>query len=513
MTKKIVALPVDGRPAVREQVRALVQIGGCDFSAPAVAQLGHFRQAADCDSLSQWLLKQAETADGFVLSLDMLVYGGLVPSRFCAELLEQLLPRLDVLVALKQNYPEKPIYAFAATMRMSNNNVAEEEKTYWAQYGTLIWTWSFYTDKFAQTNNHADKVLANAARAQIPDDIADDYLETRARNVAVTSEALDLLEAGIIDRLILPQDDTAEYGFNIAERRDLQLEINVRNLGGDAIIYAGADEVMHTLCARMVASFNAAPSMRIYVHLSDAAGAPTLRALYEDRPILDSVAAQIAAVGAVRVDDAVQADVILLLHTQGAAQGDWAMRRALPSRASACIATAAWLTQLEGWYASGKLIAVADCAYANGGDPEMLALLNVKIGLHNLAAYAGWNTASNTIGCVVAQCVLQNVINNRPKVPVNRASLGIIFNEHKKFLALRLLEDVAYQAWLRQVIRAEINEPSLDATALENVVADKFIAPANAWARAHQLGYEVANISLPWQRTFEIELHLTQVAS
>ena len=513
MAQKIVALPVDGRPAVREQVRALVQIGGCDFVAPEVVQLGHFRQAADCKFLSTWLLAQADAADGFVLSLDMLVYGGLVPSRFCAESLEQLLPRLDVLVALKQNYPEKPIYAFAATMRMSNNNVAEEEKTYWAQYGTLIWEWSFYTDKFSQTNDHADEVISNAARAQIPDDVADDYLETRARNFAVTNEALNLLEAGIIDRLILPQDDTAEYGFNIAERRDLQAEISARQLGEDAVIYAGADEVMHTLCARMVASFNTAPPLRIYLHLSDADGAQTLRALYEDRPILDSVASQIAAVGAECVADAAQADVILLLHTQGSAQGDWAMRRALPARAASCNASAAWLLQLEAWHATAKPIAVADCAYANGGDPEMLALLNLKIGLHNLAAYAGWNTASNTIGCVVAQCVLQNVHNNSLKTPVNRASSGTILNENRKFLALRLLEDVAYQAWLRQVIRAKIDEPSLGATALETVVANKFIAPANAWARAHQLSFEVEKISLPWQRTFEIELHLVEAAS
>lgn len=85
--------------------------------------------------------------------------------------------------------------------------------------------------------------------------------------------------------------------------------------------------------------------------------------------------------------------------------------------------------------------------------------------------------------------------------------------ENRKFLALRLLEDVAYQAWLRQVIRAEIDEPSLGVAALENVVANKFIAPANVWARAHQLGFEVEKIALPWQRTFEIELHLVEAAS
>jgi Protein of unknown function (DUF4127) len=139
-------------------------------------------------------------------------------------------------------------------------------------------------------------------------------------------------------------------------------------------------------------------------------------------------------------------------------------------------------------------------------------LLNKNIGLKNLAAYAGWNTASNTIGCVVAQCVLQNAPKNRLETPENRASTGTTSCENRKFLALRLLEDVAYQARLRQVIRAEIDEPALNAAQLEAAVAAKFIAPANAWARAHQLGFEVEEISLPWQRTFEIELHLMSAA-
>ncbi len=509
MAKTIVALPVDGRPAVREQVRTLMQIAGCNLLVPAVAQLGHFREPANCSALGAWLLTHADAADGFVLSLDMLVYGGLVPSRFVPENLQQLQQRLEPLLTLKKRFPNKPIYAFAATMRMSNNNVAEEEKTYWAQYGTLIWAWSFYADKFTQSGDTADTAQADTARAQIPDDIAADYVNTRARNFAVTLEALQLLETGVIDRLILPQDDTAEYGFNIAERRRLQAEIVQRHLAESAVIYAGADEVMHTLCARMAATFFARPPLQFYVHLSDASGAVNLRALYEDRPILDSVAAQIAAVGAVAVDDVADADMVLLLHTQGNAQGDWAMRRVLPVRPSSFQATAPWLLQLETWHAAGKPIAIADCAYANGGDPEMLELLNAKIGLKNLAAYAGWNTASNTIGCVVAQCVVFNAeVDHDVENLVSSQYSRYQSIENKQFFAMRLLEDVVYQAWLRQIIRDEIDEAALTATELEEVVAHKFISSANTWAARHQLEFKVDKIALPWQRTFEIELHL-----
>jgi hypothetical protein len=39
-----------------------------------------------------------------------------------------------------------------------------------------------------------------------------------------------------------------------------------------------------------------------------------------------------------------------------------------------------------------------------------------------------------------------------------------------------------------------------------------FRAHANAWAAANGLGYEVADIELPWDRTFEIGLRLRRSA-
>ncbi|NJR71955.1 MAG: DUF4127 family protein, partial [Gammaproteobacteria bacterium] len=101
---------------------------------------------ADRDQLAAWLLQNAGDADGFVLSLDMLIYGGLVPSRFITDSESDLLARLSSLKLLKQRYPLRPLYAFIATMRLSNNNINEEEKTYWDKYGELIWRWSFYED-------------------------------------------------------------------------------------------------------------------------------------------------------------------------------------------------------------------------------------------------------------------------------------------------------------------------------------------------------------------------------
>ncbi|WP_228892955.1 DUF4127 family protein [Pseudoduganella aquatica] len=487
--RRIAALPVDGRPAVREQVQMLAALAGWQLAMPEVNQLGHLKRPADRQQLADWLLAQAPHADGFVLSLDMLAYGGLVPSRFIPDTLAELEAWLDLVPRLKAAAPGKPVYAFAATMRISNNNVNQEEKDYWSEYGQLIWNWSYTTDQANQLGASIEAALA--AAAAIPDAIRSDYLATRERNLQLTLRALDMAASGLIDRLVLPQDDTAEYGFNIAERRLLERRIAELGLSGKVLVYPGADEVMHTLCAHMVAAQSAEPPLSFYVHCSDPQHVGSLRALYEDRPVLDAVASQIAAAGARQVDSSAEADVILAVHTRGGQQGDWAMRKPLPDPQPLA---SGWLEQLAAWHAQAKPVAVADLAYANGGDPMLIAQLPQALPLNTLAAYAAWNTASNSIGSLVAQCVLAR---GRRHTAANR-----------EVLALRLLEDVLYQSVLRQTVRTAIDEDACSAEHLRSLVELTYTSHANAWASAQGLGWQVREVYLPWDRTFEIGLRL-----
>ena len=494
--RRIVALPVDGRPVVREQVQMLVANAGWELAMPPVAALGNLRVPAERAALSAWLMEQAPSADGVVISLDMLAYGGLVPSRFIDDPLEHLEQFLELLPALKHRFPQKPVYAFAATMRISNNNVNEEEKEYWSEFGELIWRWSYFSDKHALQSLLDDAVRADVARSAIPADIQADYLATRTRNRSLTLRALELVAAGVIDRLVLPQDDTAQFGFNIAERRMLEQRVAELGVGDKVLVYPGADEVMHTLCAHLVGNLTQAAPLAFFLSCGDPERVGQLHALYEDRPVLEAVTRQVAAAGARLVGSPEDADLILALHTRGAGQGDWAMCKPLPDPQPL---SQAWLKQLAAWHGAGKPVALLDLAYANGGDPVLIGELAARLPLDELAAYAGWNTASNSIGSLVAQCVLA------------RADLRAPGN--RKVLALRLLEDFLYQSVLRQTVRNSVREADCNPQALRDVVAHIFIGHANSWAEAHRLGWEVCAVTLPWQRTFEIGIALRPAGS
>ena len=486
---RLLALPLDARPVVRAQPVQLMAAGGWELVVPPEDLLGHLRRPANRDALVAWIEAEASGVAGFVLSLDMLVYGGLVPSRFIEDEEPALSSRLAWLRRLRAAHPGKPLYAFASTMRISRSLDAQEEKAYWSEHGLALWAWSYHQDRHAQLHQPQDEQLAREAVASVPEAIRQDYLATRARNHALTRRMLQLAREGVIDRLVLPQDDTAEFGFNIAERRALQSEVAALGLQDRVPIYPGADEVLHTACAHAVQRLGGRPPLRVALSAMRPAVLPTLVPRYEDRPLLESVRSQVAAAGADLVEDGAQADIVLALYTQGTAQGDWALQQPLPQRERV---DPAWLAALAGHVRAGHAVAVADLAYANGGDPWFVQALAQVIELGRLAAYAGWNTAGNTLGSAIAQAVL--------------AHGRLDTDAHRHNLALRLAEDVLWQAELRQVVR--LGGLPVAPEALAAHVRQIVVPQANAWLAPWRLGWQVRHTFLPWDRTFEIGLEL-----
>jgi hypothetical protein len=250
--------------------------------------------------------------------------------------------------------------------------------------------------------------------------------------------------------------------------------------------------------------------LSVALQFADPVGIHHLRARYEDRPIMDSIAAQFAAAGAqlMAEDDASTPDIVVGVWTRGAVQGDWAMRIPLPDTRS----EEEVLRDAQPWFAklfrdslAGIPIAVVDLAYANGGDPVLMTGLRRHGLLSRLVGYAAWNTASNSLGNLAAQLVL--------------ARSDYASARNRALLALRVLEDYLYQAVWRQRVRdqlqaqtgspGEFDESSTSVEARQQCVASLFVPAANAWLREQDIAQEVVAVSLPWQRTFEIDIQLS----
>ncbi|MBC6402152.1 MAG: DUF4127 family protein [Hyphomonadaceae bacterium] len=482
MHKKVLVLPVDARPVVCSQLKYLGALAGWDVILPPVKFLGFIREIADRDALREWVLGNAPNVDGFVLSLDTLMYGGLIASRISGEDMQSLSDRLACSREIKSEFPKKPIYGSLTTMRISNSNINEEEKEYWDKYGERIWEWSFYADKYKVHGDELDNRRSRDAQNKIPETIRTDYLQTRYRNFEIAKTIINGVVDGIFDRLILPQDDNAQYGFNISETRRLKALIKKHGLAEKILVYSGADEVAWTLLSHLISKLEDRASRKVYLSWHFPEDAKSLVPRYENQPIGVAARNQLLAAGAQVAQSVDQADVILAIHTARQRQGDWALQIPLQSRYQL---RKEWITGLRRRESEGTPIAFADLAYANGGDPKFFDLMLDQFEPRKIAGYGAWNTASNSLGTLAAQIQIRSVSDFQ--IP------------QLQLLAFRLLDDAFYQAKYRQVIRDKIGlSPPRETDRIELEQA------AQQWLTGKSLSFiRLREVVFPWARTFE----------
>ena len=542
--KRVVVLPLDDRPVNYDYPRYLGRAAGLEILLPPREWLGNpWRNSRHAD-LVDWLGQAAPGADALVVAIDTLGYGGLIPSRTSAETAEQVLARLEILCRLHAARPGQPILASSVLMRINRSNSGEEEKPYCAIYGSRLFRLSFLEHK-AEAGDASPEEMAerDSLRAQVPTDIYADYRRGRARNHAVNRAMLDWVAEGIFDYLLLPQDDTADYGWNVEEARSLQARINARHLSERAITYPGADEIGCLLLARYVcqqAGFKPRVWPRYFGKM-----APTIVTAYEDRPIHELLKAHLAPLGGQVVDAAPEADLCLFFNapvkSQGNGDSQWLIRRGIDAvRAKMPPKFQPWLEKFfatEGFratrremespardpaefvrallaaLAAGQPVAVADVAYVNAADLILGELLRQHPPMAGLAAYGGWNTAGNTLGMVLAQAVI--------RVCAMRAgATGEQRRAQLEFLFLRFLDDDLYQAHERTRCMVEDLPAAGIAPNMERL-PDAAAAAMEAGVRTHLShaagglrelfvasglvrDVRVSRIHLPWQRLFEV---------
>ena len=65
-------------------------------------------------------------------------------------------------------------------------------------------------------------------------------------------ETLQMARDGLIDALVIPQDDSSKYGYAAIDQKEIREKISEYNMEDKVLMYPGADEVELTLLARML---------------------------------------------------------------------------------------------------------------------------------------------------------------------------------------------------------------------------------------------------------------------
>lgn len=495
---KIALIPVDARPVSDDLARDLGNMAGWKVMTPDKDVLGFLKEEADTNAILTWIEKIAPEVDGMVISMDMVLYGGLVPSRINTDPIQVIEDRLSRLVNLKALYPDLTLMIFSSTMRLSNSYENSEEKMYWTQYGKEIWTYSYHFHRYERMGLQEDYDEYIRVKNKIPHNILQDYLLTRDRNFQINLKLLNYVENGVLELLVYPQDDTSEFGLNIMEQEQLKDEIEERELFNEVLIYPGADEVAALLTARLIYNLENKPFPTYYPIYSGLRGALTI-ARFEDRIIHESVKGQIYALGSHTVESVEEADIILGVNVPGDKQGETYYPESTREVDTNNRNIGEWLSRLFYYKKKNKLLGIIDVAYANGADVTMVPQLLKRFPLKSLDGFAAWNTAGNTIGTVIAQTALVKLAEEKK---LNRDK------EKEKMLLIRFLDDYLYQSIVRHTVLETINYEEVPSDELLRIVKENYWDKAELFIKKNNSTIEIKDIYLPWKRTFEIGIHL-----
>lgn len=456
----IAVIPIDNRPICYDLIQDVFSIDkNINLFMPENEKLGGLTTSAKIDEIFNFI-QNLENTDYLIVSLDTLTYGGLVTSRRTDDDFETIKKRVEKFKELTKNKVKK-ILAFSSIMRISNNNINEEEKEYWSLYGKKIFDYSFNSHKFG-----------HSVENDIPAEILDDYLKTRKRNFEINKLYLELAKENFFDTLIFSKDDCAEFGFNVQEANYFEEQIEKNNLN-NVLVKTGADEIPLSLISRAINH----EKIRINACFTEK-NSINLISKYEDISIKSCVEGQLNIANC-KIDNE-NYDLTLIINNFKKEQGDLVLGDVINSIDKKID------FKNEGYF-------IADVNNSNGADKKLIELLFKEKYDKNFFGYCGYNTSANTLGCAIFCAIVKYY-----------ALKNNSFNEEafKKFQFIRFMDDYSYQAISRKFIREKAPE------FLKALKEKEFELNENSKKISKFLNFfpKVVMYSLPWDRSFEIRI-------
>ena len=512
----VILVPLDGRPPCRQFVIDAGRIGGTEVVTPPHELQDYYSQPGDTKAMRRWLLEEVAkgTTDAVFLSVDQLLYGGLLTAREKQATPAEVEEFLAFLRELHEANPAVPIYAFSILPRLTPQDTIDgyDERRDIMAYSRLAGRQA--------AGLPVDETKLAALKAKIPPASLERYLAHFRENATLNERLIDLTHEGTLTRLVLGQDDGEEYGIPNIEKYALLDYIKSLGLSDRQVFLThGADEIALSLLAAW--------------HNEKAGYAPKIFVAYNDPGARDRVMPYMAVSTGVCTEEKIrltggslaaspeEADFTLLVSTNDTDKDT------LWSR-SACVRL------LEDNLAHGQPTALVDLSkHFNADETVLPQLIAAAFPVNHLLAYAGWNTTSNAIGTAVAQACLYR--SSLPDVRDDDQAIGLAAAQ-VRFLENRILEDYFYLKEDIDIINGTLKKAGYTNTAdldldrnyrWANMMlrasmtrhlrvyrqTDAFRAPfpvdapsGTIWLQLHDLQ---ADMSFPWPRTFEIYLETT----
>ena len=213
---------------------------------------------------------------------------------------------------------------------------------------------------------------------------------------------------------------------------------------------------------------------------------------YDGQEIGKTIKAHIEAVGGI-ITDKERPDLLLAVNTPLTTQtSESANFENFPIMLDS---TKVFLGQIEKAIQAGIPVSIVDMAFSNGSDNTLVYGLYMDKIMYSLAAYNGWNTASNSVGYGVSQGIL---------------SKYMTADAHQRMLTTQYLDNWAYQANVRDYItrmqeKIKKNEEPQYFSTINAELQSRTKEQLQRYAKDY-LGVDprTIQVTLPWNRLFEV---------
>ncbi len=497
--KKLLLLPLDNRPCNVIFPKMLFDNENYNLVYPK--DIGNKKNPANFEIIKDFLINEINGASAVVLSIDMLLYGGLVPGRRHNLQKEELLKRLEIVKQFRKINKNIKIYAFSCIMRCPTYNSSDEEPFYYETHGANIHKLGVLLHKQTLSpNDESLKKQIDELNSILPKEHIEDYTNRRKLNASMNISVLDYVKNGDIDFLIIPQDDAAPYGFTALDQIKVRKKIAQNLLQDSVLIYPGADELAMTLLSRAINEIEGKTPLVNLLFASEQS--KKIIPPFEDRQLVETLKYHILACKARLTSCTKNADLILAINAPSEDMVSFPMQHK-PLKQYDIGRNMPWfINEIEHLCKEGKAVSIADNAYTNGAELSLLQILNKRKILFNLAGYAGWNTSSNTIGTALSQGLYFLHTKNT--------------KSHKEFLCLRYIEDGGYCS----LVRSDIIENHLQNLGLDNfdlkdknkIISGIVLEKLNEFKKEYlsdiSAQIEITNVKMPWNRMFEVQMDI-----
>ena len=204
---RIALVPLDDRPGGLQEAQLIGAVADAEVIGPPRYRLGRFTSEGDADGIAEWLDSLDLTrVDAVIVSTDMLAYGGEIASRRPAPSQEKALRRIEALGRLKARRKEVQVYTFSTLLSLQPLDDGRKGK--WKE--TLASGPSWWR-QHARTERPPPR--RRSSSPTIPPTMIELYRTVRARNLAVTNAAIDLVSKGGVDAMAVVATSAAPRGL------------------------------------------------------------------------------------------------------------------------------------------------------------------------------------------------------------------------------------------------------------------------------------------------------------